>query len=105
MMTHFSGSIQLSSALLMLAFLSLFSNAAFAVLLALLGLYFACVLVSSVITCRKNLPYFWVTPWIFMAYHMGYGYGTIRGIWDFLIVRKFGGERYAALTRGSSKRP
>jgi hypothetical protein len=33
------------------------------------------------------------------CYHLGYGYGFLRGLWDFGIRRKGGRQSFSALTR------
>jgi succinoglycan biosynthesis protein ExoA len=89
--------------LLAIAILGLLSNVlpnAFPVLLALLGLYGLCVLLASVLTARKGrlgaIPAF---PIVFICYHFGYGYGFLRGVLDFCLLRRRGNKKWTELTR------
>ena len=69
-------------------------------LLLTLSAYALCVLTASLITAARTewklLP---VLPLVFPCYHFGYGYGFLRGIWDFIIRRKGAHNSFAALTR------
>ncbi|MDR3412360.1 MAG: glycosyltransferase family 2 protein [Formivibrio sp.] len=64
--------------------------------------YFLAVLAASVDTSAKTewklLP---VLPVVFGCYHLGYGFGFLRGIWDFVILRRRGSSAFSKLTRGS----
>jgi hypothetical protein len=42
-----------------------------------------------------------VLPAVFIAYHMGYGYGFLRGILDFCIRRRGLSLRFVQITRAS----
>ena len=70
-------------------------------LAALLGSY-ACVLVTvSTVICRRQsdwilLP---IMPTVFCAFHIGYGWGFLRGCVDFLVLRRKRNSRYETLTR------
>lgn len=65
-----------------------------------LSVYASAVLVASVMTAAKAgwklLP---LLPLVFPCYHLGYGYGFLCGIWDFVIRRKGAQQSFAALTR------
>ena len=88
--------------LLALAGLSLLSPLAFGLFVGVLSLYALANLGASLLTCRaraawKYLP---VMPAIFAAYHVGYGYGFLRGLLDFGLLGKQGGRRaFTRLTR------
>lgn len=81
--------------------LALFSGVAAMVFLSLAGVYGTANLVASGVACaersrRKYLP---VMPAVFAAYHFGYGYGFVRGMVDFSILRKAGSGKFMNLTR------
>ena len=64
-------------------------------------LFVSTVLAASVLTCAR--PDRWmflpVLPLIYAAYHVGYGYGFMRGIVDFTIRRKGAAVVFSKLTR------
>ena len=68
--------------------------------LALGGTYLLAVTIASVLTARKTewrlLP---ILPLVFPCYHFGYGYGFLRGIWDFVLRRRGAGTSFQRLTR------
>lgn len=71
-------------------------------LLALqVGLYGLANLAASVLTCRaqENLKFLPVMPLVFALYHFGYGYGFLRGVIDFLLLRRGGGTAFRTLSR------
>ena len=53
-------------------------------LVALLGLYAAYLLTASVLAARqaRELGLAWRLPLVIAAYHLGYGWGSLRGWWD-----------------------
>jgi succinoglycan biosynthesis protein ExoA len=65
--------------------------------------YGVCVLAASIHTASKSewrlLP---ILPLVFPCYHFGYGYGFLRGIWDFMIRGKQPGKQFVQLTRAAS---
>ena len=69
-------------------------------LLASLSAYALALITASLITAAKTewklLP---VLPAVFACYHFGYGYGFLRGIWDFVIRRKGAQKTFTDLTR------
>jgi branched-subunit amino acid ABC-type transport system permease component len=68
--------------------------------LAALGAYLFAVFVASVVTAAKTeWKLFWILPLVFPCYHFGYGYGFLRGVWDFVIRRNAHEEWAARLTR------
>jgi succinoglycan biosynthesis protein ExoA len=75
------------------------------VLLALLvGLYAFLASVASIATAAKSewklLP---VLPFVFGCYHFGYGWGFLRGVLDFVVLRKRPGGAWSGLTRASTQ--
>jgi hypothetical protein len=87
--------------LLMLLLLSPFSASSLAALCWTTSLYCGANLCASLYACRsrENLRYSPVMPIVFGAFHFGYGYGFLRGIIDFLLLRKGGGTRFTKITR------
>jgi len=71
-------------------------------LVGLLGLYALCVLAASAITAARSewklLP---VLPFVFPCYHFGYGYGFLRGVLDFVVLRRGASASFTSLTRNS----
>jgi hypothetical protein len=88
--------------LLLLALLSLFSVPARWLLLGTGGLYLIVNGLISVLTCAapQRLKYLPLMPLVFAAFHLGYGYGFLRGAIDFLLLRKGGAAGFTKLTRG-----
>jgi len=71
----------------------------FASLCALYGL--AVGLASALAAAKsepKSLP---VLPLVFACYHFGYGWGFLRGIVDFMVLRRRAGGAFSSLTRES----
>jgi glycosyltransferase involved in cell wall biosynthesis len=67
---------------------------------ALGGLYGACNLAASVATARRSdLTLGLVLPAVFACYHLGYGYGFLRGIGDFVLLRHTPAGAMSTLTR------
>lgn len=68
-------------------------------LAALLSAYTLAVLAASIHTAARTewklLP---LLPLVFPCYHFGYGYGFLRGVWDF-VVRRRPRAAFARLTR------
>jgi succinoglycan biosynthesis protein ExoA len=63
-------------------------------------LYCACNLAASMATARRSgLMLSLVLPAVFACYHLGYGYGFLRGIWDFIILRRTPVGAMSTLTR------
>lgn len=68
--------------------------------LALLGVYIVTTLGASLLTAaRTQWNIFPLLPLVFACYHFSYGYGFLRGIWDFLLRRRGPTRRYSDLTR------
>lgn len=57
---------------------------------------------ASALTCVKagKLRLLPIMPVVFAAYHFGYGYGFLRGVVDFVILRKGGSRAFSKITRG-----
>jgi succinoglycan biosynthesis protein ExoA len=63
-------------------------------------LYSACNLAASVATAKRSgLTLCLVLPAVFACYHLGYGYGFLRGIWDFVFLRRTPVGAMSTLTR------
>ena len=79
-------------------------GASVAALLVLVATYCVAALAASTVTAAKEgwslLP---ALPLVFACYHFGYGYGFLRGIWDFMVRRKNPGHQFVQLTRTASK--
>ncbi|HEY9899020.1 MAG TPA: glycosyltransferase family 2 protein [Pantanalinema sp.] len=88
--------------LLLLAALSAFSAPARWLLLAVGGLYLLANAAISTLTCSApgRLKYLPLMPWVFAAFHFGYGYGFLRGAIDFVVLRKGAASGFTILTRG-----
>jgi glycosyltransferase involved in cell wall biosynthesis len=57
-------------------------------------------LAASVAAARRsNWTLFPVLPAVFACYHFGYGYGFLRGIWDFIFLRRTPVGAMSTLTR------
>lgn len=69
-------------------------------LLTVCGLYLIGTATASLMTAfrteAKLLP---VLPVVFACFHIGYGYGFLRGIWDFVIVRRPPATELSTITR------
>jgi glycosyltransferase involved in cell wall biosynthesis len=88
--------------LLVLALLSVFYLPAFLLLGMLLSCYFLGTVLATIVTCRRpeTRRYAVIMPFVFAAFHFGYGYGFLRGVIDFVIFRKGGQQQFATITRG-----
>jgi succinoglycan biosynthesis protein ExoA len=88
--------------LIVLALTSPWSRIAFWGWIALAGLYSLCSLVASIVTAwRTEWKLFPLLPLVFACYHFGYGYGFLRGILDFVILKREPTRAYTKLTRDS----
>lgn len=64
------------------------------------GLYGLLNLLASISTARqKGWGLIWVLPIVFACYHFAYGVGFLRGIWDFVVIRKGPQEFFTKLSR------
>lgn len=72
--------------------------------LGLVGTYSACNLAASFVTAARQgwtlLP---LLPLAFACYHLSYGYGFLRGIWDFIILRREPSITFSKLSRSSTE--
>jgi len=88
--------------LLLLAAGSVFYPVCLWPLAGLLGTYASSVLCGSVITAAKtNLKYLPALPLVFGCYHFGYGWGFLRGVVDFMLLKIEAGKSFVQLTRTS----
>jgi succinoglycan biosynthesis protein ExoA len=89
--------------LIVLGMLAPFWRSASWLLAFLLAAYGAINVAASLITCMKGgeRKYFPIMPVVFACYHLGYGYGFLRGAIDFLILRRHGHTSFSSLTRDS----
>lgn len=87
--------------LAILAIFSMFSKLSLMILSVVFGFYIVVNLLASFLTCKRltNYKYIPIMPFIFSAFHFGYGYGTIRGVIDFLILKKKSNKAFTKLTR------
>jgi succinoglycan biosynthesis protein ExoA len=71
--------------------------------LSLLLLYVLAVLMASFLTAARTewklLP---VLPLVFGCYHFGYGWGFLRGVLDFVVLRRRAGVALTEITRVSA---
>ena len=79
------------------------SESASALLLLVLGAYGAVLVLATLAACQagKVLRFAPVLPLVFGAYHFGFGYGFLRGVLDFYLLRRSGNPSFASLTRTS----
>jgi glycosyltransferase involved in cell wall biosynthesis len=72
--------------------------------IALASAYSACNITASCATAARHgwklLP---VLPAVFACYHFAYGYGFLRGAWDFVILRRGPHPAYKTLSRTSAR--
>ncbi len=71
--------------------------------LGLLALYILAVLIASGITAaRSEWRFLPALPLALTCFHLGYGYGFLRGALDFLVLRRAPGAQFVRLTRRPS---
>jgi glycosyltransferase involved in cell wall biosynthesis len=71
--------------------------------LFLLGTYVLCNLVASILTsARVHWKLLFLLPLVFAGYHFSYGYGFLRGLLDFIILRREATSGFSSLTRTSA---
>ena len=89
------------ASLLALAPLAILARWARTMLAVLMGLYAIVDLAASLLTCRRSdqRRYLPVMPLVFAAFHLGYGWGFLRGMVDLLILQRHGRRQYEKLTR------
>lgn len=83
----------------------LLSRAAVWTWAGLVTAYIVCDIGASLsVAVRKGFRFFPLLPFIFPCFHIGYGYGFLRGICDFIVLRRKPGQRFTLLTRASTPR-
>jgi glycosyltransferase involved in cell wall biosynthesis len=86
--------------LLLFGFTAPWSTIAFWSAVAMTGSYATASLLASLLAAARNdwrlFPLF---PIVFGCYHIGYGYGFLRGVVDFVILRRQPPEMYTKLSR------
>jgi len=91
--------------LIALVFASAFSSAARLGLLLVLGAYLLSVLAASAVTALSTEGKLWpVLPAVFACFHVAYGLGFLRGIWDFVIRRRGPAKEMSAISRPGVER-
>lgn len=87
--------------LLVLSLLSFFLAPARVILSLNLALYFIAALIASLITCRQpsRFKFILILPLIFSIYHFGYGYGFLRGLIDFVLLRRSARANFTRISR------
>jgi GT2 family glycosyltransferase len=74
--------------------------------IGLVSAYAGCNLAASIVTAARHgwklLP---VLPVVFACYHFAYGYGFLRGAWDFIILRRGPRSTCTSLSRTSAQTP
>jgi len=60
------------------------------------------VFVSIGIAAREGWRFLYALPLVFACYHFGYGIGTVRGMVDFVLLKRAPTLSYSNLTRSSS---
>lgn len=66
-------------------------------------LYGVGIALATAASCARpgKIRYLPLLPLVMTAFHVGYGYGFLRGIWDFVVRRKGHTAAFATLTRDS----
>jgi glycosyltransferase involved in cell wall biosynthesis len=95
------------ASVLLLTMLSLFSPWARVLWLLAVGSYITANLLASLWTCRRaaHWRFLPIIPLVFGAYQIGYGYGFLRGVVDFVWLRRGASAEFKALTRGQPSKP
>jgi succinoglycan biosynthesis protein ExoA len=72
--------------------------------LGLLGMYAMCSISTSFrIAAHTEWNLLPILPLVFACYHLAYGYGFLRGLWDFAILRRGAHRTYTELTRARAR--
>lgn len=89
-----------------LLLIGIFWRPALLAALALAGLYLGAVVIASLLTAAhtewKLLP---ALPPAFCCFQLGYGYGFLRGIVDFVLLQKAPAAKFVQLTRKQRRSP
>jgi succinoglycan biosynthesis protein ExoA len=88
-----------------LALLAPFNRWFLALLLLHLFTYLLANLAATVLTCRRasQFEFLPILPLVFACYHFGYGFGFLRGLIDFVLLRRRARETFSTLTRGQNR--
>jgi len=71
--------------------------------IGLVSAYSACNVIASFLTAaRHGWKLFPLLPVVFACYHFAYGFGFLRGVCDFIILRRGPHRTYTGLTRSSA---
>jgi glycosyltransferase involved in cell wall biosynthesis len=91
-------------ALIVMSIFSPWSETLFQILKGLVAIYMSLNIFASFIACGKisNIRFLPIMPIVFSVYHFGYGYGFLRGLEDFVVLRKSGNQLFSGITRGRS---
>ena len=73
-------------------------------LLIEITLYLLINFAATLRTCReqRNFKFVPLLPIVFAIYHFGYGYGFVRGVIDFVLLKRGGSKAFSVLTRGEA---
>ncbi len=86
--------------LILVPIVSFWWNAAIWLWLAMVALYVVCnTAASSLVAIPRHPKLLLILPFVFGCYHIAWGYGFIRGVWDFVILRRRPRPAYTALSR------
>ena len=91
--------------LLVLAVLSLVDLIFFKAMVGCIGLYVVASLIASIYTCSRpeRIKFVPIMPVVFAVYHFGYGYGFLRGVIDFWLLKRKHAAAFAELSRAADK--
>jgi glycosyltransferase involved in cell wall biosynthesis len=67
--------------------------------LALAAYALALITASLITTAKAGWALLPALPFVFPCYHFGYGWGFLRGVWDFVIRRRGAQKHFEVLTR------
>lgn len=67
----------------------------------MIGTYLIFNLIATLSICKKpqNWKYIPIIPFVLAAFHLGYGYGFLRGLLDFIVFKKLNIAKFSQLTR------
>jgi glycosyltransferase involved in cell wall biosynthesis len=92
--------------LCLLAVAGVFWSPALGAAIGLALLYFAVTLtMATLIAARTEWRLFPVLPAVIACFHLGYGYGFLRGILDFVLLNNAPETKFVQLTRSRRTRP
>lgn len=88
------------ASLFICGFMSYFFKVALYVLIGLIGLYLIINMIAMLLSCKnkEKIRYMPLLPIVFSMYHLGYGYGFLRGVIDFMLFKKVN-KSFLKLTR------